>query len=124
MINVIASIHVKDGRLTEFIDIFKSNIPNVLKEKGCIEYVPTIDVSTGLTFQELDKNVVTIIEKWSCLEDLMAHLSAPHMIAYKEQVKDIVDKVSLKVLETAQPDRIVIIDEILNCYDYGAINEL
>ncbi len=101
MINVIASIHVKDGRLPEFIEIFKSNIPNVLKEKGCIEYVPTIDVSTGLPPQELDKNVVTIIEKWSRLEDLMAHLSAPHMIAYKEQVKDIVDKVSLKVLKKA-----------------------
>ena len=101
MINVIASIYVKDGRLSEFMEIFKSNIPNVLKEKGCIEYVPTIDVPTGLPPQELDKNVVTIIEKWRRLEDLLAHLSAPHMLAYKEQVKDLVDKVSLKVLERA-----------------------
>jgi quinol monooxygenase YgiN len=44
MINVIASIHIKEGRLSEFVEIFKSNIPNVLEEKGCIEYVPTIDV--------------------------------------------------------------------------------
>ena len=101
MINVIASIHIKEGRLSEFIKIFKSNIPNVLKEKGCIEYVPTIDVPTGLAPQESNNNVVTIIEKWGSLEDLQAHLSAPHMLAYKEKVKDLVDKVSLQVLGEA-----------------------
>jgi len=98
MINVIASIHIKEGRLSEFIEIFKSNIPKVLEEKGCIEYVPTIDVPAGLPPQELNNNVVTIIEKWDSLEDLQAHLSAPHMLAYKENVKDLVEKLSLKVL--------------------------
>ena len=98
MINVIASIHIKEGRLSEFIEIFKSNIPKVLEEKGCTAYVPTIDVPTGLPPQELNDNVVTIIEKWDSLEDLQAHLSAPHMLAYKENVKNLVDKVSLKVL--------------------------
>jgi len=97
MINVIASIHIKEGRLSEFIEIFKSNIPKVLEEKGCIEYVPTIDVPAGLPPQELNNNVVTIIEKWDSLEDLQAHLSAPHMLAYKENVKDLVEKLSLKV---------------------------
>lgn len=101
MINVIASIHIKEGRMSEFIEIFKSNIPNVLEEKGCIEYVPTIDVPTGLPPQELNNNVVTIIEKWGSLEDLQAHLTAPHMLAYKEKVKTIVDEVSLKVLTEA-----------------------
>jgi len=101
MINVIASIHIKEGRLSEFIEIFKSNIPKVLEEKGCIEYVPTIDVPTGLPPQELNDNVVTIIEKWDSLEDLKVHLLAPHMLAYKEKVKDLVDKLSLKVLGEA-----------------------
>jgi quinol monooxygenase YgiN len=101
MINVIASIHIKEGRLSEFIEIFKTNIPKVLEEKGCVEYVPTIDVPTGLPPQELNNNVVTIIEKWGSLEDLQAHLSAPHMLAYKEKVKDLVDKVSLQVLGKA-----------------------
>jgi quinol monooxygenase YgiN len=101
MINVIASIHIKEGRLSEFVEIFKSNIPNVLEEKGCIEYVPTIDVPSGLPSQELNNHVVTIIEKWGSLEDLQAHLSTPHMLAYKEKVMDLVDKVSLKVLGEA-----------------------
>ena len=101
MIHVIASIYIKEGRLSEFVEIFKLNIPNVLKEKGCIEYVPTVDVLTDLPPQELDDNVVTIIERWNSLDDLQAHLSAPHMLAYKENVKNLVDKVSLKILKEA-----------------------
>ena len=101
MINIIASIHIKEGRLSEFIEIFKTNIPKVLEEKGCVEYVPTIDIPTGLPLQKLNNNVVTIIEKWGSLEDLQTHLTAPHMLAYKEKVKDLVDKVSLKVLTEA-----------------------
>ena len=101
MINVIASIHLKEGRLAEFIEIFKSNVPKVLEEKGCLGYVPTIDVPTGLPPQELNNNVVTVIEKWGNLEYLQAHITAPHMLAYKEKVKGLVDKVSLKILTEA-----------------------
>jgi len=99
MINVIASIHIKEGKLSEFIEIFKFNIPDVIEEKGCIEYVPTIDVPTGLPPQELNSNVVTIIEKWDNLEDLKAHLSSPHMLEYREQTKNLVEKMSVKVLK-------------------------
>ena len=98
MINVIASIYIKEDKIQEFIEIFKSNIPTVLKEKGCVEYVPTVDFPTIFPQQELNEYVVTIIEKWRSFEDLQVHLSAPHMLAYKEKVKDLVDKMSLKIL--------------------------
>ena len=101
MINVIASIHIKENKKQEFIEIFKSNIQKVLNEKGCVEYVPTIDFPTNLPPQEVNENVVTIIEKWSSFEDLEAHLIAPHMIAYKDRVKDLIEKVSLKILTAA-----------------------
>ena len=84
--------------MAEFVEVFKSNIPNVLEENGCIEYTPHIDFPTCLPPQELNNNVVTIIEKWDSLDDLKTHLSAPHMLVYKEKVKDLVDKVSLKIL--------------------------
>lgn len=87
MINVIALIQVREGRLTEFVGIFKANVPNVLKEQGCIEYVPTLDAPTGLPFQDLNPNLVTIIEKWATLEDLQAHLPAPHMVEYGKRSK-------------------------------------
>jgi quinol monooxygenase YgiN len=101
MINVIASIRVKVGRLSEFLEIFKSNVPNVREERGCIEYFPAVDIDAELPPQSLDENVVTIIEKWESLEAFHDHLKAPHMLAYKEKVKDIVEDVSLKVLEEA-----------------------
>ncbi len=101
MIHVIASIHVKEGRVADFLEIFNANIPEVRREKGCIAYEPTLDVPTGLPPQELDGNVVTIIEKWATLDDLRVHLAAPHMLAYQKSVKNIVEKVALKVLEKA-----------------------
>ena len=101
MINVIALIQVREGRLTEFVGIFKANVPNVLKEQGCIEYVPTADASTGLPFQDLNPNLVTIIEKWATLEDLQAHLLAPHMVEYGKKVKDLVEGRSIRILTNA-----------------------
>lgn len=99
MISVIASIYVKDGQLDKFIKIFKSNMPAVLGEEGCIEYIPTVDIPTGLPPQELNKRVVTIIEKWRSVEDLTAHLSSVHMLEYKEKTKDIVESMEIKVLK-------------------------
>ena len=101
MIHVIASIQVKPGRVQDFIDIFKANVPNVLAEKGCIDYAPTIDVDAGLPPQELDAETVTIVERWESIEALHAHLNTPHMATYREKVKDMVLGMSLKVLEAA-----------------------
>ena len=101
MIHVIASVSVKPGRRTEFLDIFKANVANVLEEKGCLEYRPAVDVAAGLDPQVLDENLVTVIEKWESLEALRAHLSAPHMLDYREKVSSMVAGVVLKVLEDA-----------------------
>jgi quinol monooxygenase YgiN len=101
MIHVIASIRVKPGNVSEFLQIFKSNIANVREEKGCIEYLPAVDIDAELPPQTLDENVVTIIEKWESLEALHNHLVAPHMLEYREKVKDIVDDISIKVLKEA-----------------------
>ncbi len=101
MINVIASIRVKTEKFSEFLEIFKSNVPSVRDENGCIEYFPAVDIDADLPPQSLDENVVTIIEKWESLEALRDHLNAPHMLAYKEKVKDIVEGVSIKVLQEA-----------------------
>lgn len=101
MINVIASIRLKEGRVSEYIEIVKANIPHVIKEEGCLEYMPTIDFTTDIPPQKLDPNVVTIIEKWRAIEDLLAHFSTPHMLEYREKVKNIVENISIKVLTEA-----------------------
>ncbi len=101
MINVIASIKIKEGQKNSFLDIFKANVPNVLAEKGCLEYIPTVDVDSGLPPQQQDSSVVTILEKWASLDDLKAHLVAPHMLAYREQVKELIVQSAIKVLTAA-----------------------
>ncbi|HYA88076.1 MAG TPA: putative quinol monooxygenase [Nitrospirota bacterium] len=101
MINVIASIRVRTGKLSDYLTILKANIPAVRKEKGCIQYVPTVDVDVKLPSQILEKNVVTILETWENLELLHAHLGSPHMLDYREKVKTLVENVSFKVLQEA-----------------------
>lgn len=101
MINVVASITIKAGERDKFISLFKANLPAVHAEEGCIEYFPAIDVELGVPTQDLNENVVTIIEKWESLDHLKAHGVAPHMLAYRESVKDIVEGMSLKVVEAA-----------------------
>ncbi|MDR3220458.1 MAG: antibiotic biosynthesis monooxygenase [Candidatus Accumulibacter sp.] len=101
MIHVLASNRIKEGRRAEFIEIFKANVPKVLKEKGCLGYVPVVDLPTGKPAQELDGNAVTIIEKWESLEALQNHLLAPHMSVYREKVKNLVESQSLKILQEA-----------------------
>ena len=103
MVNVIASIRVKPGKRADLIAAFNANVPNVLAEAGCIDYYPNVDIDAHMTYppQDMDENVVTIIEKWESLEALHAHTKAPHMATYREQVKDLVEGVSVKVLETA-----------------------
>jgi quinol monooxygenase YgiN len=101
MINVIATVHVKKGKVQEFIKLFKGIVPKVKAEKGCIDYFPAVDIKTGLPPQELDENTVTIIERWESVDDLMTHITAPHMAAHMEKEKDLVEKASIKILKEA-----------------------
>ena len=48
-----------------------------------------------------DPALLPIIEKWENLEALRAHFTTPHMLTYRENVKDIVEGISLKVLKEA-----------------------
>ena len=102
MIIVIATITCRPGTRSNFLNEFNQIVPDVLREKGCIEYAPTIDATTGLDKQHLNEDRVTIVEKWDSVEDLKAHLAAPHMIAYRPKVKDFVMGSELRVLESAK----------------------
>ena len=102
MIHVIAAINVKSARFQEFTAIFKANVPAVLAEDGCVRYEPTVDVPTGLPPQIPHRPAtLTVVEAWASVEHLNRHLQAPHMLAYKEKVKDMVEGVSIQVLGAA-----------------------
>ena len=60
------------------------------------------DVDSGLPFQgELRQDVVTLVEAWTSVEALHAHLKTAHMAAYRDKVKDMVDNVTIQVLKLA-----------------------
>jgi quinol monooxygenase YgiN len=101
MVHVIASVRVKQGLREQFLEAFKSNVPSVKKETGCIEYFSCVDIDADLPPQVMDANVVTIMEKWESTEALRNHLATPHMLAYKKKTRDMVESVSIKVLQEA-----------------------
>ncbi len=99
MIHVIASIHIREGKRSEYLEILKKTALLVRNEEGCIEYIPAGDIETGLPAQQKDGNVVTILERWESLDALNVHLRSAHMQEYRERVQFFVDSVSIKVLE-------------------------
>ena len=102
MIYVIAEVELAAGSRDEFLGHFQANVPNVLAEDGCLEYAPTIDLETELAAQPAARaNFVTVVEKWESLDALRAHLVAPHMAVYREKVKGLVVKTTLRVLQPA-----------------------
>ena len=102
MIHVIATVDVAEGKRPEFLKEFHKVIPHVRAEKGCIEYGPAVDLSTGIPVQEpVRESTVVIIEKWADLDALKAHLVALHMKPYREAVKNMVRGMTVQVLEPA-----------------------
>jgi quinol monooxygenase YgiN len=102
VIHVIATIEVAEGKRNDFLKIVHKVVPKIRAEEGCLEYGPTIEIPTGFKAQiPVRENVVTMVEKWADLKALEAHLSAPHMIAYREEVKGVVVSTKLQVLQTA-----------------------
>jgi quinol monooxygenase YgiN len=99
MIIVIASIRVKPGAMNDFLPILKENVPFVCAEDGCIEYAPCLDVPAVFPAQKTDENILTLVEKWESVDALKVHLHAPHMQAYREKVKNIVENVELRILQ-------------------------
>jgi quinol monooxygenase YgiN len=99
MIHVLATIRLQPGQRAAWLAEFKKVVPLVLAEDGCIEYGAAVDVASGLSAQgPLADDEAVVVEKWSSLEALKAHLAAAHMAAYRERVKGLVAGVSLRVL--------------------------
>ena len=102
MIHVIATIELGEGQRAAFLNEFRALVPKVRAEAGCLEYGPTVDVASGIAAQGAPRgNVVTVVEKWSDLAALKAHLVAPHMEEYRPRVKPLVRSTTLQILEPA-----------------------
>lgn len=100
MLHVIAIIELNSGSRELFLKEFHGIVPTVRDEAGCIEYGPTADAATQISAQSaLGPDTVCVIEKWESLDALQAHLAAPHMVSYRERVRDFVQNVKLHILQ-------------------------
>lgn len=103
MIHVIATIELVPGTRDAYLDVFRTLVPEVRAEKGCLEYGPAIDAETDLTNQaRVGPDKVVVVEKWEDVAALKAHSASPHMQVYRVQVKDYVRGVHLLVLDPAE----------------------
>lgn len=103
MIHVLATIQLHPGRREAFLAEFRKIIAPVRSENGCIEYGPAVEMRTDIGNQSPpDDNAVTVIEKWSSLDALKAHMVAPHMVAYRPRVREMVVSTRLQILESAE----------------------
>ena len=102
MIYVIATVELVEGKRSDYLKEFYKVRSHVCNENGCLQYGPAIDVATDIPVQEpINENTVTIIESWTDVNALKAHLTASHMQTYREAVKDCIKRITIKVLEPA-----------------------
>jgi len=101
MVHVVVMVKVKEGKAGDFVRLFKSVASTVSQEKGCVQYMATVDAPDAPP-ETVDKNTVTILEKWDCLEDIQNHMATPHMKEFFEKQKDLVEGISImKMLQEA-----------------------
>jgi quinol monooxygenase YgiN len=102
MIHVIAALELNPGARPAFMAEFQKIVHQVRAERGCFEYVATIDADTSLPSQRrIGPDAVTIVEKWESAEALAAHDRAAHMLAFRERVRDLVRARDIRMLTPA-----------------------
>ena len=101
MVYLVVQFELQDGKRDDFLGEFLQVVPQVRREEGCIQYVPTVDqIDTGISLPlSANSNRVTLIEQWESLDALKAHLAAAHMIQYREKVKHLIAKVTVQLLQ-------------------------
>ncbi len=102
MIHVVARITAHRGQGPALLAAFKELLPAVRAEAGCIAYTPTLDAVTDIDRQEPpNPDAVTIVERWESLDHLKAHLTAGHMLEFREKAGDLIEGADLRILEEA-----------------------
>lgn len=99
MIHVLAIITAKPGKRAELLDIFRTIIPTVRAEDGCLEYGPVVDVAGA--DPAFGPDTFVVVEKWTTRSALKAHAGAPHMAEYGTKSAHLVADRAVHVLEDA-----------------------
>jgi quinol monooxygenase YgiN len=102
MIHVLAIVTTHPGMRAQVLDAYRTNLPAVRAESGCIAYEAVVDVDhPAAGFARFGVDSFVVVEQWATIEALQAHAVAPHMKAYSSKIKDWVIDTAIHVLQPA-----------------------
>ena len=98
-IHVVAVITAKPGVRGKILEAFHQNSSTVHKEQGCVEYIATVDANdVGALQTKLGDDTFVVVEKWESLGALKDHAASPHMAAFTQRTKDLIESRIIHVL--------------------------
>ena len=102
MIHIVCTFIVKEGKMEEYLAVSQKLRAQVLVEKGCVEYSFAVEYKSTLPIQDkVNKNRVTLIEKWETKKHLEAHREAPHMKEFGPKLRALRESATARVMVSA-----------------------
>jgi quinol monooxygenase YgiN len=98
MIHVIASITARDSMREIVEKAFREILSTVRAKPGCIQYELAVNFPSGFPGQPpYDDNELLIVEEWTDLDHLRAHMEDPKYRAWYVEIWPFVSKASMRV---------------------------
>lgn len=103
MILVIAEMKVKPENRDVLLTSFREIVPQVRKERGCIEYAAALDTSAGLPGEPAPRDdVLVVLERWESPEALREHFNAPLLQSFFQKTQGLIESVTTRVLRPVE----------------------
>jgi len=102
MIYAIATLHPRPAQHDALVAAFRDELPRVRAKHGSIEYSLAVHKQSGFPGQPpLDPDALIIVEKWSDLDSLKAHITDPHYQGWFSMIwQRLVASASMQVYES------------------------
>jgi quinol monooxygenase YgiN len=99
MVHVIAINKARPGMRARVLQFLRANKPAVLAERGCVEYFVTVDARDAPGLQApLGDDGFVVFERWADMDAFHAHANAPHVLTYRDNVRDLIAEKAVHVL--------------------------
>ena len=97
MIYVVAELRLKPGMAEKAAAEARKVVAGTIKEDGCLQY----DFHLSVT----DPTRLVAVERWSSREALDAHNRTPHLLAWREALKEFVVERNIQIITPERIDR-------------------
>ena len=97
MIYVIAELRIKPGTAEKAAAEARKVVAGTVKEEGCLQY----DFHLSVT----DPTRLVAVERWTSREALDAHNRMPHLLAWREALKEFLVERNIQIITPERVDR-------------------